>query len=55
MRSDFGGEKEIKEYQEINRYYAVAYSAISGCHLAFVMGAYHKSEITAKKIEEVLR
>lgn len=54
-RSDFGGDKEITEFQNVNRYYAAAYSTLASCNIVFVENEFGRAEKAAEKILEVLR
>ena len=47
-------EGNAGEHQEINRYYAVAYSAISGASVSFVMNKQGKLEETVARVAEIL-
>jgi len=47
-------EEMIREHQEINRYYAAAYSAISGAPVFFVKNREGKLEETVGEIREII-
>lgn len=55
MRADFGGTEQVIEYQNINRAFVAAYSALSGCLFKIVVNEQGKILEAAEKLREVFK
>jgi adenylate kinase len=55
MRADFGGAEQVIEYQNINRAFVAAYSALSGCPFKIIVNEQGKILEAAEKLKEVFK
>ncbi len=55
MRSDFGGAEQVIEYQNMNRAYVAAYSALTGCLVKIIVNEQGKILEAAQKLKEVFK
>ncbi|RLG21908.1 adenylate kinase [Candidatus Micrarchaeota archaeon] len=53
-RADFGNEKDIEEWQRINRAFVAAYCAKAGSNLVIILNEQGNADEAAKKLREVL-
>ncbi|MBI4215055.1 adenylate kinase [archaeon] len=54
QRSDFGGEKEVEENQDLARAVAAAAAAFTGCRIKIILNEQRKIDKAAKELKEVL-
>ena len=55
MRTDFGGAEQVIEYQNINRAFVAAYSALTGCLFKIIVNEQGKILEAAEKLREVFK
>jgi adenylate kinase len=55
MRADFGGTEQVIEYQNMNRAFVAAYSALSGCLVKIIVNEQGKILEAAQKLKEVFK
>jgi len=55
QRADFGGADQVIEYQNINRAFVAAYSALSGCLVKIITNEQGKLIEAAQKLREVFK
>ena len=55
MRADFGGAEQVIEYQNINRAFVAAYSALAGCLFKIIVNEQGRILESAEKLREVFK
>jgi adenylate kinase len=55
MRTDFGGADQVIEYQNINRAFVAAYSALTGCLFKIIVNEQGRILEAAEKLREVFK